>query len=162
MGLSDLQDNFVDGNYNVDLNANWRLKLLEAFKEYFYTEDEAGNKTYDYDLIFDRIENADELSDSEYQALLDTLSEFGIVIGTNEDRGNLKDKVYEYLRGEITNTDGSLVACPYKALTYEERSLYVRYAEDLNPDWEDKMSGIYETFEADNYPGWEASTSVTI
>ena len=127
LGLIDLSDNFSDGNYNVDLNADWRLNLEDAFKKYFHSKDGSGNDTVDVDAVFDKIMNADELSDAEYQALLDTLSEMGIDI-SNIDRNDLQGSVSDAIL-DIYNSfnfeGGYDYETPFDLLTPEQRELFV-------------------------------------
>ena len=145
-GLEEIQDNFVDGNYTVDLNANWRLELVDAFSVLIAKKFGIrlfGNYELDADLVYQEIDRVDEMSDSEYRAFVKTLKSLGFDIDENCPREKLKDEVLAYLDKKMTEnlTDeyGNVISTPFEQLSYEERKLYVLIYESQNPTDAGKM-----------------------
>lgn len=64
----------------------------------------------------------------------------------------LDEKMHQGLTDPIT---GQLIHSPFEQLTYDERELYVKYFEDLNPDMVKGMDNIENAFRQDGYEGWE-------
>ena len=155
--LSSLQDNFVDGSYKTEPDASWRIKLVEKFKDFYYTVDASGNKEYDAKIIYEKLDDIESLSDQEYQALLDTFADMGIPLTNVEPRSVLKEEVFNALIAKIHDPNtGDLLPCPFDQLTYAERDLYVQLYEFFDPDgYAGKLWEIEYTFQSDGYEGWE-------
>lgn len=130
-----LYDNFVDGKYVVDFNVQWRKDITKEIVAYEWTDVDGVSTEYDIEAVFDSIENADELTELEYVALLAVLEDMGIST-EGMDRDNLSDKVFEHLNAKLEKpsiTDGCYDT-PFEKLTYEERALYVLYYENDNTE----------------------------
>ncbi len=163
-GLASLQENYVDGNYQVDLNADWRLALENAFSTLFdnrYRVGESDSGTLDVDKVFEDMCNVDEMSDAEYQAYIKALQDMGIDIDDDCPRDELMDRVMEDLEDKyynnITYDSAGNEQAPFYNMTDEQRELYVDIYEIKHPEDAENMNELVNQLgEGDNYyDGWE-------
>jgi len=114
--------------------------------------DDSGVGTFDSEALFNEMNRCPNMSDTEYQAFIDSLSSIGIVVDSDCKPGDIKTEVEEYLF--------SLVEADYYntgnfAFNLDTRELYVLLYEDSHPGVNEQMASINTIFEEANYLGWE-------
>ncbi len=82
-GMASITGAFQDGTYHIDMDASWRIdyqaefnQMIQNTKADFMTTNDAGEQEYNWEYIQEFLErDADEVSEMEYLAFVDLVSE---------------------------------------------------------------------------------------
>lgn len=136
-GLEALARNYSSGNYQVDLNAQWREDLLKAFQDYCFDTDEFGNKTLNVSALYHKIENFDNMSVEEYSVYL------GLLDSLTLDQKEEYVRIFEAYHEEYANNmnlflkdlpTGSYVDVFNNNRTYHEDDINIRFIAYTAPE----------------------------